>query len=99
VNDSPKGYPNMAAFQDSDESFAIFRRFGWIQSRLLLHRQEGLRRLELQLERMDKMISKRDGSALSSSDIRGPFAAEHEQLLADIEAKFCSYCMSYIHCI
>lgn len=91
MNDSPKGYPNLAAFLDSDEGFAIYRRFGYLQSRLLLDRQEELRSLELKLERMEKEMMKDDDDRFCSRLMFGPDAKAHRQLLSDIEAKFCSY--------
>lgn len=53
MEDFPKGYPRQAAFADSDESFMIYRRFGYIHSRLLLNKQDELRELEASLRNMD----------------------------------------------
>ena len=58
VEDHPIGYPRQAAFADSDESFAIYRRFGYIHARLLMHRQDELRALEDKLGDMDKRDNK-----------------------------------------
>ena len=66
-----------------------------MQSRLLLHKQEELRQLEQRLERLDLMVTSKDKDALCSHRIRGDFTQQHGQLLADIEAKFCSYCKSH----
>jgi hypothetical protein len=52
------GYPRLAAFAESDECFMIYRRFGHIHSRLLLHRQDELRELEADLYDMDKRDEK-----------------------------------------
>lgn len=52
------GYPRLAAFADSDECFMIYRRFGHIHSRLLLHLQDELRELEADLYDMDKRDDK-----------------------------------------
>jgi hypothetical protein len=46
VQSCPRGYPALAAFFDSDESFMVYRRFGYIQSRLLLEKQDEMRALE-----------------------------------------------------
>lgn len=54
VEDYPVGYPRQAAFADSDESFMIFRRFGYIHARLLMRRQDEIRELQEELEDMDK---------------------------------------------
>ena len=58
VEDHPLGYPRQAAFADSDESFMIYRRFGYIHARLLLRRQDQLRELESELHDMDKRDDK-----------------------------------------
>jgi hypothetical protein len=91
VNDHVKGYPNVAAFLDSDEGLSVYRRFGYLQSRLLLNKQEDLRRLEKDLGRMDRMIMSTDVNAMCSRDIRGPEGEDNEKLLGEIEEKFCSY--------
>lgn len=54
VQDCPDGYPRLAAFLDSDDNFMIYRRFGYLQSRLLLEKQEHLRQLEEELENLDE---------------------------------------------
>ena len=50
----PAGYPRQAAFADGDENFMIYRRFGYIHSRLLLNKQDELRELEDNLNDIDK---------------------------------------------
>jgi len=47
------GYPYLAAFLDSDENFMIYRRFGFLHARLLLQKQDELRMMEEELDRMD----------------------------------------------
>jgi hypothetical protein len=54
VEECPEGYPRLAAFSNSDENFMIYRRFGYLQSRILLHKQDELQRLEQELEEMDQ---------------------------------------------
>ena len=44
----------MAAYEDSDPSFLIYRKFGWLHNRVLLHLQDELVDLEGQLEDLDK---------------------------------------------
>lgn len=92
LNDYPKGYPNVAAFLDSDGGFSIYRRFGFLQSRILLGKQEDLRRAEKKLKRIESEMTTNNVNALCSRDIRGAYKEKHKQLLADIEQKFCSYC-------
>lgn len=47
------GYPKVAAFVDSDRDFAIFRSFGELYTRLLLHKQDELSVLQKELETLD----------------------------------------------
>lgn len=53
LEDYPLGYPRQAAFADSDESFMLYRRFGNVHARLLLHLQDEIREMEAQLYNMD----------------------------------------------
>ena len=54
VHGGPNGCPKLATFLDSDDSFMIYRRFGFLQARLLLEKQDSLRVLEQRLDRLDK---------------------------------------------
>ena len=53
VEDYPYGYPRLSSFLDSDDAFKIYRRFGTLRSRVLLCKQDELRRLESDLELLD----------------------------------------------
>lgn len=53
MNDFKFGYPNLATFKNSSQTFSIYRRFGYLQSRLLLEKQYALRVLERRLEEFD----------------------------------------------
>lgn len=57
VDEYEQGYGRLAAFEDCDPSFLIYRRFGWLHSRLLLHLQDEIQELEEELERLDKWES------------------------------------------
>ena len=52
------GYPRVAAYLDSDESFMIYRRFGFLHARLLLYKQDELREMEEDLRTLDLRDSK-----------------------------------------
>ena len=54
VSEYEPGYGKVAAFEDSDPSFSIYRKFGWMHNRILLHLQDELADLEGQLEDLDK---------------------------------------------
>jgi uncharacterized protein YqgQ len=54
VEQCEHGYPYLATFLDSDENFMIYRRFGFLHARLLLQKQDELRMMEAELDRMDQ---------------------------------------------
>jgi hypothetical protein len=54
VADYPLGYPSWAAYQNSTPTFRIYKRFGTLRNRAILHRQHRLARLEKQLLELDK---------------------------------------------
>jgi len=81
------GYPNLAAFTNSDEDFAIYRRFGYLQARLLLDKQDHLRLLEERLDlhdRADPVRHTRKGLTSEQYETRA-------KLLREIEEVFVSY--------
>ena len=53
MEECPNGYPKIAAFIDSDDNFMIFRRFGFLYTRVLLNKQDEIRELESRLDEMD----------------------------------------------
>ncbi|RFU34107.1 hypothetical protein B7463_g2216, partial [Scytalidium lignicola] len=80
--DCRDGYPNLAAFLDSDENFMLYRRFGYIQARLLLSKQDQLRALEEDLDKVDKDD---DDVFLVSRDRDEKANTKRYQLLQQIE--------------
>jgi hypothetical protein len=54
LQDHPLGYPNLAVYKSSSDDYALYRRFGYLQSRLLLEKQDDLRILERKLEDYDR---------------------------------------------
>lgn len=84
----PRGYPNFAAFLDSDDGFMIYRRYGYLQSRILLEKQDELRSLEAQLDAMDEAEMCRKPDKLFTRDRQGE---ERKGLLIQIEKSFCEY--------
>lgn len=74
----------MASFLDSDENFMIYRRFGFLHARLLLQRQDELRIMEEELDRMDqrdKLQNKRMLQCRIDDDIRTDQVEETRKLL------------------
>lgn len=53
VDDHPQGYPQLAAFVNSDENFLVARKYGFLRSRVLLYRQDELSVLEKDLIALD----------------------------------------------
>jgi hypothetical protein len=88
VKTFPRGYPNFAAFLDSDESFMLYRRYGYLQSRILLEKQDELRLLEEQLDELDRLeMNVRPHklfTRMQQGDVR-------QGLLKKIETAFCEY--------
>ena len=85
----PTGYPNLAAFSDSDESFMLYRRFGYLQSRILLEKQAELSFLEAQLDDLDHAEMYDAPDNLFTRDLQGE---QRKGLLSQMETKFCEYC-------
>ena len=84
-----KGYPNLAAFQDSSENFMLYRRFGYLQSRLLLDKQDDLRRLQEALDTYDKD----NPLILTTRSLTEDEALPRKHLLHNIEQAITSYSM------
>jgi len=53
VDNHPPGIPRLAFFQNSDDSFAVYRRFGWLSARLLVQLEIELTELEQRLLDLD----------------------------------------------
>jgi hypothetical protein len=87
-----RGYPSLAAFLNSDDSFMLYRRFGFLQARLLLDSQDELRILEMELDKMDKRDHARDPVALQTRDLCEEDAKPRRELLQRIRTSFCEYC-------
>lgn len=81
------GYPNLATFQNSSENFTVYRRFGYLQSRLLLEKQDNLRVLEEKLDQYD-----RDNQITSyTRSLSAEKLKPQQALLEEIEKAFSSY--------
>ena len=82
----------MAAFLASDDNFRIYRRFGYLQARLLLEKQDELRQLEEELAEMDKCpLGLRQTRDLAEQD-----AVPRRELMTRIENTFNAYCMEIL---
>lgn len=83
------GYPNLAAFNDSSECFMLYRRFGYLQSRVLLDRQDEMRLLEEELDAFDRS---NPSQLVSRAGLDESLATPRKDLLRRVETAFCSYC-------
>lgn len=92
------GYPRVAAFENCDPNFLIYRRFGWLHSRVLLNLQDELQQLERDLEREDEWeYSHGNDKKLKSrrKDRKGP-KTKRQDILKSINAKLKEYGMFII---
>lgn len=87
----PRGYPNLAVFLDSDENFMVYRRFGYVQTRLLLEKQDELRKLEQKLDNYDKKVQKVRATNLMTRDLKPDDAAPRKEIMDKLEQKFREY--------
>lgn len=93
VDECPRGYPHFAALLNSDENFTMFRRFGYLQCRLILEKQTRLAMLECQLDELDKQLaeSERDRIYLHTVDDDEGIGQTRATLVSKIEHTFHDY--------
>ena len=84
------GYPNLAAFQNSSENFSIYRQFGYLQSRVLLDKQDKLRLLEEQLDAFDRANIDCGVSREPNDEIQD-MITERNELLRLVDVELSSY--------
>jgi len=93
VEECPTGYPRLAAFLDSDENFMLYRRFGYLQSRILLYKQDELRGLERQLDNLDKLDAEIRPKMLKSRERDDAENHERRNLILKISGLWKEYGM------
>lgn len=86
VNRFDDGYGNLATFQSSEESFSIYRRYSYLQARLLLQKQDDLHVLERELDNFDDADPIRHTTKLGPDQL-----LPRNALLKEIEDAFLSY--------
>jgi hypothetical protein len=91
VEHCPEGYPRLAALLDCDEKFMLYRKFSYLHARLLLSKQDELRELEKDLDRLDKVDQGKDPSLLKSREKDDATSGRRKKLLSEIERKFTEY--------
>lgn len=53
LDNTPNGFPRLAAFQSSESNFSLYRSFTYLHSRILLDLQDEIRNLEKELDDID----------------------------------------------
>jgi len=100
VNSHPNGFPQVAAFLNSDDSFVIFRRFGRTSCRLLLHLQAQIHRLEKELDDLDSADAS-PGSTTSyrllTSEHRPEYDTKQIELFQQLQEKVLIYRMNLVY--
>ncbi|KAL8754705.1 MAG: hypothetical protein Q9199_004153 [Rusavskia elegans] len=101
VEDFSEGFPRLACFLDSDESFMLFRRFGITFSRLLLNKQDEIRQMEHELQGMDLMdevlgnkaylLSRDEDVKRERSSIPACWSQTRPEILEKLEIKILEY--------
>ncbi|KAK4183658.1 hypothetical protein QBC35DRAFT_344598, partial [Podospora australis] len=80
-------YPRLAAFLNSDREFPVFRRFGQVHVRLLLHMQDEIVELEDRLNELDAS-ELNDYSLRTRREDRNQ---DRKAVLAELESRLLSY--------
>jgi hypothetical protein len=97
VENTPNGFPRLAAFQCSESNFSLYRSFNYLHSRVLLDLQDEIRNLEEELDRCDWDDFEDDPDRLRSRDIdvskaaREGNARNRRVILGEIREKLMQY--------
>ena len=86
----PEGYGKLAAYIDCDPNFRIYRKFGWLHNRVLLHLQDELQKLEQELEGVDKWEAT-SGDIVKLASRRSDKTPARSNLIAAIKIKLDEY--------
>ncbi|KAF2177833.1 hypothetical protein K469DRAFT_601520 [Zopfia rhizophila CBS 207.26] len=69
LENTPNGFPRLAAFQSSEANFSLYRSFSYLHSRLLLDMQDEITTLEKELDEIDWDDSDENADRLRSREI------------------------------
>jgi hypothetical protein len=97
VEETPNGFPRLAAFQSSEANFSLYRSFSYLHSRVLLDLQDEITILEAELDEIDWHDFGEDENRLKSRDfdVRQPDDTRNRKVvLREIKAKLMEYGMS-----
>jgi hypothetical protein len=95
VENHPEGYPRIAAYINSDNDTALFRRFGDLHARSLLYKQAELTELEAKLAKLDGDDNAKEDTewrvSLSIHHENGKHNEERKALIEEIDGKLEAY--------
>jgi hypothetical protein len=101
VEETPNGFPRLAAFQSSEANFSLYRSFSYLHSRVLLDLQDEITTLEGELDEIDWNDHGEDPDRLKSRDfdVAQPDNTRNRRvILREIKAKLMEYGMfSFSH--
>lgn len=97
LENTPRGFPQLAAFQASEANFSLYRSYSYLHSRVLLDLQDELRCLENELDEIDwndyevdvNRLRSRDYDSSCSSDLPG--TRTRRVVLREIKEKLIEY--------
>lgn len=94
VQRNARGWPRLSAAIDSDPNFMIYRRFGYLRTRLLTYHQDVLREIEDALDELDHHQDNnhpewRATGYREGDDARQP--SERKELFQTLNKELCLY--------
>ena len=92
VDDFPRGYPSVAAYQDCDPILLIYRKFGWLHNHVLLDLQDELQALEEALEEHNAYtLESGEGNRLCARRLDYKRPGSRQELISEIREKLTQY--------
>ena len=98
VENTPNGFPRLAAFQASDANFGLYRSYSYLHSRVLLDYQDEITSLETELDELDWEAHSENPARLRTNDFDRDEEAAGDQsvrtrrtVLREIKTKLMEY--------
>lgn len=85
------GYRGFSAFLDSDNDFLIFRRFGSVNTRLLLYLQDQIAVLETELEDLEELHAHENAVDIHNGSFRQEALPKRTTILEALNIKVRQY--------
>ena len=94
VDEYAAGYGRVAAIQNLDSDFIMYRKFGWLRAYALLHLQDEIAELEEDLQRLDRWEFS-DGNDLMLASRRNDYSRENgsrrKEIVGEVHRKLAQY--------